>query len=85
MYKDGSGVPNQLKVYLAGKGILRSVAHYSVGKCFHILFHNGGAVHYITEILLEFLNRVCLKPYLLLQAVNNDLRNPVLVDAILHG
>ena len=38
------------------------------------------AVYYVAPILLEFLNKVWGKPNQLLQAVDTDIKNPVLLD-----
>ena len=79
-HKEGSGVPQELKVYLKLNGIEQNIVHYFVGERFHVYFQNGGAVYYVAPIVLEFLNKVWGKLNQLLQAVDSDIKNPVLLD-----
>ena len=58
--------------FLSSKGILRNPLASFRGNRFNILFYDGGAVYYISDLILQFLTEVWQSPNLLLQAVLAD-------------
>ena len=79
-YKDGCGVPAELRAFLVSKNIMKMPLLYFVGSRFHVLFHNCGAVYYLKPLLEEFLVKVWGAPNRLLQAIQSDLKsNPLII------
>ena len=78
-FKDGAGVPAELRAFLSMKKIKKMPILYFVGTRFHVMFHNGGAVYYLKSLLEEFIVKVWGAPNRLIQAVKNDLKSCELV------
>ena len=77
-HKDGAGVPGNIKAFLKSKKV-QNCFLYFVGERFNLLFHNGGAVYYVSEYVLEFLNKVWGTPNRLLAAIVSDLKKKELL------
>ena len=71
--QDGAGVPGDIKAFLKSKKVPYCVLYF-VGERFNLLFHNGGAVYYMSEYVLEFLRKVWGTPNILLNAIVSELK-----------
>jgi hypothetical protein len=69
-----------MKVYLKENNVKNCVLYF-VGERFNLLFHNGGAVFYVAEHILEFIDKIWGKPNRLLVAIETDLRKKELLLA----
>jgi hypothetical protein len=73
------GAGEEYRAFLEGKGEKNFLAPFAHNR-FNILFHNGGALFYHREHIIDFLTSACPNNNKLLKAIITNLSNPELVS-----
>ena len=80
-FKDGAGLPTEIKAHLQMNGIKTNPLQSIMGSHFHVYFFNAGACFFLKGYILEFITKVWAPTNECLRAVKHDLETENCITA----